>query len=205
MFAVPRAYTRVWTADHDPSRPARAMLVLYLEDTMTYKAILLGASITALAGQGASADDQSVPSRTLGELKFRFDSAALQADAPATLESVAAFASAHPDTKLVLDAHTDPIGTSDYNVKLAIRRAESVRDQLTTMGVQADQIVFAVYGEDGQRRARHADDRRVTIWPTREPLAALIDHTFAGKGTAVTWQKPLSVAQIEGQTPVASR
>jgi outer membrane protein OmpA-like peptidoglycan-associated protein len=173
---------------------------------MTYQAILLGAGLAALVGPSAVADNQPSPgTSTLGELKFRFDSAALQADAPDALDRVAAFASENRDAKVVLDAHTDPIGTSDYNVKLAIRRAESVRTALKAKGVDADQIVFAIYGEDGRRRASYADDRRVTIWPTREPLAALIDHTFAGKGTAVTWERPLSVAQIEGRTPVASR
>jgi hypothetical protein len=176
-----------------------------VEDIMTYKTILLGAGIAALIGPAAFADSQSPRGSVLGEVKFRFDSAALQADAPAALDKVAAFASANRDAKIVLDAHTDPIGTSDYNVQLAIRRAESVRAQLTAMGVVDDQIVFAVYGEDGQRRTSYADDRRVTIWPTRQPLAVLIDHTFAGNGTAVTWQRPLSVAQIEGSTPVASR
>ena len=172
---------------------------------MTYKAILLGAGLVALVGPSAVASSGTPQGSTLGELFFRFDSAALQADAPTALDSVAAFASANRDTKIVLDAHTDPIGTSDYNVKLAIRRAEAVRTALTEKGVADDQIVFAVYGEDGPRRGSYAGDRRVTIWPTREPLAALIDHTFAGRGTAVTWQRPLSVAQIEGTTPVASR
>ncbi|HET7502459.1 MAG TPA: OmpA family protein [Kofleriaceae bacterium] len=172
---------------------------------MTYKAILLGAGLSALVGQGATAGEKAAPSGTLGEVKFRFDSAALGADAPTALDHVAEFASAHPDTKLVLDAHCDPIGTSDYNVKLAIRRAESVRDRLAQLGVGGDQIVFAIYGEDGERRASYPEDRRVTIWSTHEPLAQLIDHTFAGRGTAVTWQRPLSVAQIEGRQPVASR
>jgi hypothetical protein len=172
---------------------------------MTYKAILLGAGLAALIGPAAVADNHAPRGGKLGELKFKFDSAALQADAPAALDRVAAFASANRDAKIVLDAHTDPIGTADYNVKLAIRRAESVRAKLTAMGVPGDQIVFAVYGEDGRRRASYAEDRRVSIWPTREPMAALIDHTFAGKGTAVTWEKPLSVAEIEGRTPVASR
>jgi hypothetical protein len=172
---------------------------------MTYKTILLGVSLAALVSPSAVADHQHARGGTLGEVKFRFDSAALQADAPPALDRVATFASAHPDAKIVLDAHTDPIGTEDYNVQLAIRRAESVRKQLTTMGVGEDQIVFAIYGEDGQRRATYADDRRVTISSTREPLAMVIDRTFAGHGTAVTWQRPLSVAQIEGTTPVASR
>ena len=174
---------------------------------MTYKAILLGVGIAALIGPSAVADTltRAPQGSMLGELKFQFDSAALQADAHPALDRAAAFASANRDAKIVLDAHTDPIGASTYNVKLSIRRAESVRAKLTAMGVPGDQIVFAVYGEDGRLRASYADDRRVTMWSTREPMAALIDRTFAGKGTAVTWQKPLSVAQIEGRSPVASR
>ena len=106
----------------------------------------------------------------------------------------------------MLDAHCDPIGTSPYNVGLAIRRAEAVRGQLTAMGVPADQVVFAVYGKDGQPAATHAEDRRVTVWSTREPLATVIDQTFAGHGTAVTWGRPLTVAQIDAAPEsVASR
>jgi outer membrane protein OmpA-like peptidoglycan-associated protein len=175
---------------------------------MRYLSISLAASIAALISPGDAAADgtHSHRSGALGELTFRFDSAALRPGAPAALDKVAAFASAHPAAKIVLDAHTDPIGASDYNVKLAIRRAGAVRAQLKAMGVNDNQIVFAIYGADGERRVRYADDRRVTIWSTRQPLATVIDHTFAGSGTAVTWGRPLTVAQIEGVTePVASR
>ena len=178
---------------------------------MKYTSILLAAGAATLMGSGAAvADDmtavQSNPAGALGELKFRFDSAALRPGAPAALEQAVAFATAHPDAKIVLDAYTDTVGPSAYNVKLAINRAEAVGAQLKAMGVDANQIVFAIYGEDGERRARNADDRRVTIWSTRQPLASIIQHTFADSGTAVTWGKPLTVAQIEGATePVASR
>jgi outer membrane protein OmpA-like peptidoglycan-associated protein len=153
----------------------------------------------------AVANDAQSSSSTLGELHFRFDSAALMADAPGVLDKVTAYTASNPDAKIVLDAHCDPIGTSDYNVGLAIRRAESVRDQLKVMGVPEDRIVFAVYGEDGARRASHADDRRVTLWATSEPLARVIDQTLAANGNAVTWYRPQTVAQIEGRSQVASR
>jgi outer membrane protein OmpA-like peptidoglycan-associated protein len=172
---------------------------------MTLKSILLGAAVALLAGPAAANHTQPVGSGAIGELHFRFDSAALMDNAPGVLDKVAAFASANPDSKIVLDAHCDPVGASTYNVKLAIRRAESVRERLKTMGVPEDRVVFAVYGEDGAKRATYAEDRRVTIWSTREPLAAVIDRTFAGKGEAVTWQQPMTVAQIEGTDQVATR
>lgn len=178
---------------------------------MKISSILLAASVSALVGSGSAVaggvtSHRSPGSGTLGELKFRFDSAALRPGAPIALDKVAAFASAHPDVKIVLDAYTDPVGASDYNVKLAIRRAEAVSTQLKQMGVAADQIVLAIYGEGGARHVRYADDRRVTVWSTRQPLATVIDRTLARNGTAVTWGRPLTVAQIEGSTDaVASR
>ena len=174
-----------------------------MKTLMTFSMVL--GALAAIPG-GARADRQAKSSQVLGEVKFRFDSAALPANAPRALDGAVRFAAAHPGHRIVLDAHCDPIGTSPYNVRLAIRRAESVRAQLVARGVPADQIVLAVYGEDGARRASYAEDRRVTLWPTREPLAAVIDHTLAGKGTAVTWNKPLTTAQLAAAPqPVASR
>jgi outer membrane protein OmpA-like peptidoglycan-associated protein len=174
---------------------------------MKYLSILLAAGTVALVGPGAAGANgvQSERANALGELKFQFDSAALQTEAPEVLDQVAAFASENPDAKLVLEAYTDAIGPADYNVKLAIRRAETVRTQLKAAGIADDRIVFAIYGEGGDRRASYADDRRVMIRPTHQPLAAIIDHTFANNGTAVTWQRPLTVAQIAGTDEVASR
>ena len=171
--------------------------------TMT---ILLGAAVAALSPRITTAEVGATPSATLGEVKFRFDSDALPDNSSQILAGVARFASTHPGYRIVLDAYCDPAGTSPYNTKLAIRRADSVRKQLATLGVSEDQVVFAIYGKDGPHRARRADDRRVTAWATREPLAAVIDGTFARHGTAITWEKPLTTAQVEAAPePVASR
>lgn len=183
---------------------------------MKLTTLMLGTAIAAL-GSGAAIAGHTVANRPdgetavkrshdLGEVKFRFDSAAVGADASRAIDDAAAFAAANPTQRIVLDAHCDPVGTSAYNVGLAIRRAESVRDRLKASGVPEDRIVFAIYGENGAHRARQADDRRVTLWPTHAPLTAVIDHTFAGHGTAVTWDRPLSTAQIAAAPePVASR
>jgi hypothetical protein len=163
-------------------------------------------TLAAMLPAPVGAEHGAAQPAPLDEVKFRFDSSALSAAAQRSLDDVVRFAAAHPDQRIVLDAHCDPIGTATYNVGLAIRRAESVRGQLTARGVPADQIVFAIYGEDGERRASYAEDRRVTLWPTRDPLVAVIDHTLAGKGTAVTWNRPLTTAQLEAAPqPVASR
>jgi hypothetical protein len=172
----------------------------------TLRTISLILAALVAASPAAARAERTAARPSLGEVKFRFDSASLPANTAQLLDGAVRFAVAHPGHRIVLDAHCDPIGTSPYNVGLAIRRAESVRTRLVARGVPADQVVLAIYGEDGARRASYADDRRVTLWPTRQPLAQVIDHTLARKGTAVTWNKPLTTAQLEAAPqPVASR
>jgi outer membrane protein OmpA-like peptidoglycan-associated protein len=141
------------------------------------------------------------------EVFFSFDSSTLNPGADSTLDHVVRVAHSAPDTRIVLDAHCDPVGTAPYNTGLAIRRAEAVRDALIAKGVDSSRIVFAVYGEDGMQRATHAEDRRVGIMLTKQSVASVIDTTFADHGTAVTWERPMTMAQIETPitTSVASR
>lgn len=138
------------------------------------------------------------------EVFFAFDSAALPAGAP-ELAPLAAWAEQHPTGTIVLDGSTDSIGAATYNVGLAIRRAEAVRSRLIAMGVDADRIVLAIYGEDAPRRGAHALDRRVTAWTTSAPLHAIVDRTLVD-GVAVLWRKPVSYAELHpSASEVASR
>jgi len=153
----------------------------------------LFAAVLAVAGR---AETRVKPVHALGEVFFKFDSAALSDTSRLRLQKPVEFAIANPSARLVLDAHCDPIGTAPYNIGLAIRRASSVRGALIEMGVPRDQIVLAFYGEDGVPRATYADDRRVTVWESRVPLNAVIARTFAGGGTAVTWGRPMTMEQL---------
>jgi hypothetical protein len=167
---------------------------------------LLFATCAALAPAAARADDAAPRrSNSLADVKFRFDSSTLPANAAALIQPAVRYAAHHPRARIILDAHCDPIGTSPYNVGLAVRRAESVRQKLREAGVPEEQIVVAIYGEDGPRRATYAADRHVMLWSTQRPLADVTDRTFALHGTAVEWGRPLTTAQIEAPPqPVAS-
>ncbi len=164
---------------------------------MKLKHTFVTTALTALLGAtGATAE----PDHAIGdqcELKFAFDSSALPGNATAELDHVVALSMQHPDLLIVLDGHTDPVGTEVYNVGLSLRRAEAVRNDLVALGMDKDRIVIASYGKDGAPRATHADDRRVTVHTTRESVASVIDHTFAGHGTSVNWHKPLTTSQLE--------
>jgi len=164
------------------------------------KYAFLAAALVALA-RPAHADE-----RALGEVHFPFDSSALPTSQNGALEPAANFAMTHADARIVLDAHCDPIGTAPYNVGLAVRRAEAVRDRLIALGVPGEQIVFAIYGKAGADQPTYAKDRRVTLWPTQEPLADVIARTYDAGGTAVTWNQQLTTAQLDAPpAPIAQR
>lgn len=47
-----------------------------------------------------------------------------------------------------VEGHCDPIGTSEYNMALGMRRAEAAKAYLVKLGVDAGQLVTISYGEE---------------------------------------------------------
>ncbi len=141
------------------------------------------------------------------DVHFRFDSAALPATADGALQTMARTAQAHPNQRLVLDGHADPVGAAPYNVALSLRRAEAVRDRLIKLGVDSERIVLSSYGEDAPLGASDAAERRVSMRLTTEAVGEVVDRTFIRHGTSVSWEKPMTSAQlgIPSTAPVATR
>ena len=68
------------------------------------------------------------------ESLFGFDSSALKPDGRAALDKFAADARGAQFDTLNVEGHTDRLGTTAYNQRLSLRRAEAVKDYLVTMG-----------------------------------------------------------------------
>ncbi len=134
------------------------------------------------------------------EVFFDYDSSAIGED----LQPVADELSRTPGQRIILEGHADATGTSPYNVGLSTRRAEAVRDALVARGVAPGRFVLALYGEDGERRAHPAQDRRVSIRTTEEPLYAIIDETL-DPATAVIFGHPETQVAIDGPGALPAR
>ena len=72
------------------------------------------------------------------------------------------------DKKIVVEGHTDSIGTDDANMKLSQGRADSVREYLVSEGVKGDRIKAVGKGEttpisDNKTPEGRANNRRVEI------------------------------------------
>ena len=53
----------------------------------------------------------------------------------------------HPDIKVEIQGYTDSRGSEKYNMKLAERRADAVKNYLVARGVSADRLKTAAFGE----------------------------------------------------------
>ena len=100
----------------------------------------------ALADLKASKTDRGVVI-TLGDVLFATGSADLKSGSRQTLDKLTAFLQAYPKREVQIDGYTDNVGSADYNQGLSERRADSVRDALTRMGIARDRILTKGLGE----------------------------------------------------------
>ncbi|MCJ7541679.1 MAG: OmpA family protein, partial [Desulfobacterales bacterium] len=99
------------------------------------------------------------------DIQFDTNKAEIKAQYHGRLKEVADFMAAYPETKAVIEGHTDSVGSAAYNQKLSQRRAESVRDyliqkfnirsnRLTAKGLGEERPVASNDTEEGRRRNR---------------------------------------------------
>ena len=93
------------------------------------------------------------------DVLFNFDSAAIKADAAASLGTAAEMIREEAVGDIRIDGHTDAKGADDYNQTLSEQRAESVRDWLATDGGLGDRT-FVTAGFGGKPARRTERGRR---------------------------------------------
>lgn len=125
---------------------------------------------------------------TLDEVLFRFDSAELQAGNVRAIDRLAAYLRAHPGTSILLEGHTDAIGSEQYNQKLSEQRAESVREALVARGIEGDRVRAAGLGEgfpvaSNETLAGRSENRRVEVVISQNGMPPTrAEQTTAGQG-----------------------
>jgi outer membrane protein OmpA-like peptidoglycan-associated protein len=84
---------------------------------------------------------------TLKGVLFEFDKSTLTRGAKDTLEAAVRYLKDHDDVRVEIQGHTDSKGSEDYNVKLGMRRAESVKAYLGTQGIRTERISTRSFGK----------------------------------------------------------
>ncbi len=98
---------------------------------------------------------------------FAFDSSALTDEARMAVDAHVALLLTN-DSSVRLEGHTDERGTREYNLALAERRANAVRDYMVANGVPSYRIETVSYGEEnpvafGSGEANWSQNRRVEL------------------------------------------
>jgi peptidoglycan-associated lipoprotein len=84
----------------------------------------------------------------LRDLQFEFDRWELTPEGRRTLEELATAMKAYPELRITVEGHADERGTSEYNLALGSRRAQSARDYLINLGIGAERLEAISYGEE---------------------------------------------------------
>ncbi len=79
---------------------------------------------------------------------FEPDSAAITPVARDTLGQAVAHLNAAPAARIVVEGHTDLVGSPDYNLALGVRRAAAVQAFLTDAGIALSRITALSYGQE---------------------------------------------------------
>ncbi len=131
-----------------------------------------GSTQTSGMNQGSNFGDenqggpqQSIAKRTY---YFDYDKSDIRDEYKPAVAANAEYLMAHPKAKVILEGHTDPRGSREYNVALGERRANAVADFMKGKGVNADQIRVVSYGSERLGATGHTEqayqlDRRVIL------------------------------------------
>lgn len=116
---------------------------------------------TPAAGRKGGGGD--LPACKLETIYFDYNESVLSAEGTSNIDRNAqCIKQAGRGVSLV--GHTDPRGTDEYNLALSERRAQSVRDRLTRLGVSSDKLQTLPRGEldaSGTDETGWSKDRRV--------------------------------------------
>ena len=112
--------------------------------------------------QGTIASDQDLTKRTY---YFEFDRSNVRDDDKPAIEANAQYLVNHPDAKALIEGHTDPRGSREYNIALGERRSKAIQEIMKGNGVKNGQLRIISYGAEklasnGRSEDDYQQDRR---------------------------------------------
>lgn len=113
--------------------------------------------------------EQKITKPVLNNVLFDFDKSVLKPEGKAETDKVVAFMKdTDPKSTVLLEGHTDSIGTEAYNMGLGQRRADSVKKYMLEAGIPEARISTKSFGESqpavpNTSRANRALNRRVVF------------------------------------------
>ena len=118
---------------------------------------------------GVEVDDEGCAYPVTKRIKvyFDFDKAAIKDEYHGVLMKIADYLKRNKKTEMVIEGHTDSVGSAEYNMRLSEKRAENVKAYLVdNFGIDADRLEAKGYGEtrpiaDNETKQGQQKNRRV--------------------------------------------
>lgn len=97
---------------------------------------------------------------TMGDVLFAFDKATLSPQAFRNVDKLAVFLKKHPNRSVLIEGHTDNVGSDEYNLELSEKRGQAVRNALAGKGVGEERVATKGYGEKYPVASNNTSDGR---------------------------------------------
>lgn len=114
---------------------------------------------------------------TIGDVLFAFDKATLSPEAYRNVIKLADFLNKYVNRNVLIEGHTDSVGSDEYNLELSRKRADSVKEKLVEDGIDPTRITTVGYGEKypvvkNDTASNRALNRRVEVIILNEGVQA---------------------------------
>jgi OmpA-OmpF porin, OOP family len=80
-------------------------------------------------------------------INFDIDKASIRPESMGEINQIKAVLIANPDLKFEIDGHTDNTGTPAHNLTLSQQRADAVKAELITLGIDASRLTTKGFGD----------------------------------------------------------
>jgi outer membrane protein OmpA-like peptidoglycan-associated protein len=118
---------------------------------------------------------------TLGDVLFATGRSDLRPGGNSTLDKLVVFLNEYPDRNVLIEGHTDDVGSLEMNQTLSQHRADAVKLYLTQHGIQSKRVVASGMGEtqpiaDNLSASGRQQNRRVEVI-IKNPSTELLSNT----------------------------
>jgi peptidoglycan-associated lipoprotein len=98
--------------------------------------------------QARSVTDEELFAQSVKDVYFDYDKSDIRSDQQSSIQADIAFLNQHGNINVLIEGHCDERGSTEYNLALGDKRANSVKNALTAGGVNASRIKTISYGKE---------------------------------------------------------
>ena len=104
--------------------------------------------------------DENNPDGSKAGVYFATNKYSINANSKLALDKLQKIFAEYPETNIMIEGHTDDVGTEVYNSRLSKRRADAVGNALKAAGVSASRLIIHWYGETQPIVENNSDENR---------------------------------------------